>query len=73
MPYRPPLYGIFSGHIFANMGGGGGQNYFHRPFNPRTVDHYGPTGLISGLWPIAVSTASVFIFCSGSDICTGST
>ena len=29
MPYDPSFYGIFWGHIFANMGGGGGQNYFH--------------------------------------------
>ena len=29
MPYRPPLYGIYLEHIFcANVGGGGGQNYF---------------------------------------------
>ena len=27
-PYDPSFYGIFWGHIFANMGGGGGQNYF---------------------------------------------
>ena len=29
MPYDPSFYGIFWGHIFANMGGGGGQNYFY--------------------------------------------
>ena len=28
MPYGPPLYGIFWGHIFCEYGGGGGQNYF---------------------------------------------
>ena len=28
MPYGPPLYGISWGHIFCNMGGGGGQNCF---------------------------------------------
>ena len=28
MPYDPSFYGIFWGHFFANMGGGGGQNYF---------------------------------------------
>ena len=29
MPYGPPLYGIiWCIYLFANMGGGGGQNYF---------------------------------------------
>ena len=29
MPYGPPLYGIYLGHIFCKYGGGGGgQNYF---------------------------------------------
>ena len=30
MPYGPPLYGIFWGHIFCKYGGGGGQNYFQK-------------------------------------------
>ena len=30
MPYGPQLYGILWGHIFANMGGGGGQNCFQK-------------------------------------------
>ena len=28
--YGPPLCGIFWGHIFANMGDGGGQNHFQK-------------------------------------------
>ena len=28
MPYDPSFYVIFWGHFFANMGGGGGQDYF---------------------------------------------
>ena len=40
MPYRPPLYGIFWGHIFCKYWGGGGQNYFHGLpwFLPNTKD-----------------------------------
>ena len=30
LPYRHPLYGIFGGIFFANMGGGGGQSYFQK-------------------------------------------
>ena len=29
MPYGPPCRAYFWGIYFANMGGGGGQNYFH--------------------------------------------
>ena len=44
MPYRPPLYGIFWVHFFANMGGGGGQNYFHSPKFHRIPEISGKQG-----------------------------
>ena len=34
-PYDPSFYGYFGAIFFANMGGGGGQNYFRGGFQQR--------------------------------------
>ena len=41
MPYGPPLYGIFWGYFFANMGVGGCSELF-----PKTIS------TIAILWPV---------------------
>ena len=80
MPHGPPLYGIFLGHIFANMGGGGGlaiRKFWERARKGESSPKWlgeGAKGLLS---PGSKSLPRVFCtirnpFCTGATpFCTG--